>query len=271
MPAETDYILGTHDEEIARLGLQHNAWKARALDAWKSAGIRAGQTVLDVGSGPGYASMDLADLVGPSGCVVAIEKSHRFLAALEDMRRQRGIRNITPYQADLEAGAFPTAAADGAWCRWVLAFVNNPRDVLAWLSSALRHGGVIVLHEYFDYATWRAAPRCPEIEEFVTAVMASWRDVGGEPDIGLQAPGWLEQLGCELRVVRPLIDVVQPGHPSWAWLRAFVEVGRARLVDLGYLSEARAGSIWRAFLQMEASPGARMISPGVLEIVAQRA
>ena len=31
----TDYVLGTHDEEIARLGLQHRAWRSRALAAWQ--------------------------------------------------------------------------------------------------------------------------------------------------------------------------------------------------------------------------------------------
>ena len=122
----------------------------------------------------------------------------------------------------------------------------------------------------FDYATWRAAPRCPELEEFVAAVMASWRDNGGEPDIALSLPGWIEELGFEVRSARPIIDVVQPDHLSWTWLATFVEVGRRRLVDLGYLSPSRSESIWQTFTTLQAQPGARMITPGVLEIVAAR-
>ena len=270
MPAEKAYVLGTGDEELARLGLQHRAWRARALAAWRAAEIGPGQTVLDVGSGPGYASLDLAEMVGPSGRVVAIDKSERFLGALEAMRRERGLNNITPHKADLDGGEFPAVAADRAWCRWVLSFTNKPRDVLARLAASLRPEGVVILHEYFDYSTWRAAPRCLELEEFVSAVMASWRASGGEPDIALSLPGWLEELGFELRCVRPIVDIVQPGHMTWAWLRAFVEVGRQRLVDLGYLSAARAESIWQAFLTAEAAPGLWMISPGVLEIIAKR-
>ena len=57
--------------------------------------------------------------------------------------------------------------ADRAWARWVFAFVKNPRDVLARVTAALAPDGIIVLHEYFDYSTWRAMPRCPELEEFV--------------------------------------------------------------------------------------------------------
>jgi SAM-dependent methyltransferase len=270
MATTKDYVLGTHDEEIERLGLQHRAWRQRALDAWRSAGIGPGQTVLDVGCGPGYAALDLAKLVGPGGRVMAIDKSERFLRALDATCRERHIDNITAYLGDLDAGEFPDVIADRAWCRWVFAFVKNPRAVLARMAAALGPEGVIVVHEYFDYSTWRAAPPCSELEEFVSAVMASWRDNGGEPDIALWLPRWLEELGFELRSARPIIDVAEPHQLTWAWMAAFVEVGRRRLVDLGYLSARRSESIWQAFTALQATPGARMITPAVLEIVAAR-
>src|SRR5258708_21651917 len=62
--AERDYVLGTHDDEVARLGLQHRVWRARALDAWRRPGFTVGQTLLDIGCGPGLASADLAEIVG---------------------------------------------------------------------------------------------------------------------------------------------------------------------------------------------------------------
>lgn len=270
MTSERNYVLGTHDEEIARLGLQHRAWRERAIAAWTAAGIGPGHTVLDVGCGPGYASLDLAERVGPAGRVVAVDNSERFLAALDTMRRQRGIDNITTYRADLDSGEFPEVMADFAWHRWVLSFVRNPRNVLSRVAAALRPEGALVLHEYFDYSSWRAEPRCPELDEFVDAVMTSWRDSGGEPNIALSLPRWLEEFGFELARVRPLVDIARVDHMTWAWLRSFVEVGRRRLVELGYLSAGRAESIWRAFTLLEATPGAFMITPGVLEIVAVR-
>ena len=54
---ERNYLLGTHDEEIARLGLQHRVWRPRVLDAWRRAGITHGSTVVDAGAGPGRASV----------------------------------------------------------------------------------------------------------------------------------------------------------------------------------------------------------------------
>ena len=270
MMAGKDYVLGTHDDEIERLGLQHRVWRERALEAWRLSGIGPGDTVLDVGCGPGYAALDLADLVGPSGRVIATDKSERFLHAVDSRSRERGMENISIFQADLDNGEFPDVIADRAWCRWVFAFVKKPRAVLERLAGALAPDGAVVIHEYFDYATWRAAPRCLELEEFVAAVMASWRANGGEPDIALSLPRQLEELGFDVRSTRTLIDVVQLDQLAWRWLATFVEVGRRRLVDLGYISASRSESIWRAFLALASHSGARMVTPGVLEIVAVR-
>jgi SAM-dependent methyltransferase len=270
MASEKSYVLGTSDEELVRLGVQHRAWRERALGAWRQGQISLGDTVMDVGCGPGYASVDIAELVGPSGRVVAIDKSIRFLDALNTMRQSRGLENISTHETDLDSGAFPTVLVDIAWGRWVLSFVKQPRDVLRRIASALRPGGRIVLHEYVDYSSWQAAPYCPELEQFVNAVMASWRDSGGDPNIGLTLPRWLEELGFQLRVLRPIIDIVGPGHLSWTWLRSFVEVGRRQLVDLGYLSVRQSEAIWETLARLEATPRTRMITPAVLEIVAVR-
>jgi ubiquinone/menaquinone biosynthesis C-methylase UbiE len=269
MTVANEYVLGTHDEELVRLGLQHRVWRPRVLEAWQAAEIGAGHTVLDLGCGPGYASVDLAEIVGPSGRVVAADKSDRFLAAAESMSRERGLRNIDVRRVDFNTGEFPDVILDRAWARWIFAFVKDPRAVLARLAAALRPGGVLVLHEYFDYATWRMAPRCPEVEQFVAAVMESWRLSGGEPNIALSLLPWLGELGFATRSVRPIVDVVSRDDPQWQWLRSFIDVGRRRLADLGQLSSSEAESLWDAFTAHEATD-ARMITPAVLEIIATR-
>src|SRR4029077_10446386 len=94
MTIDRDYILGTHDEELARLGLQHRVWRQVVLECWKKAGIKAGSRVLDVGGGPGYATVDLAEIVGPTGGVVAIERSNKFVRAMEQACRERSYANV---------------------------------------------------------------------------------------------------------------------------------------------------------------------------------
>jgi SAM-dependent methyltransferase len=270
MSHDRDYILGTHDDEISRLALQHRVWRPRTLDAWRRAGFTVGQTLLDIGCGPGYASIDLAEIVGPSGRVVAIDRSRRFLDALEATRVRRGLDNIETLELDLDEADLPAVGADGAWCRWVFAFVKRPRDLLARVGGSLKRGGVLVFHEYFDYSTWRLAPRSPEIEEFVSVVMESLRASGGEPDIGLDLPLWLEELGFETKTLQPMIDIVPASNFVWQWPKAFIQVGLRRLVDLGHLTSERALAISQAFVACEAAPHTLMITPAVLEIIAVR-
>jgi fibrillarin-like rRNA methylase len=82
MSQEKSYVIGTHDAEIEWLGEQHRVWRGSVLDLWRQGGITSGQTVLDVGAGPGYAALDLAEIVGAGRKMIAIECSHRFLVAL---------------------------------------------------------------------------------------------------------------------------------------------------------------------------------------------
>jgi SAM-dependent methyltransferase len=260
-----DYVLGTDDDELARLGRQHAVWRDDAHAAWQRADIAAGQTVVDVGCGPGFAAADLAGVVGEHGRVIALDKSERYLAAL----RTRGLAQIEPRVCDLDRDDLPVAGADAAWARWVFCFVARPRELLARVTRALRPGGVFVAHEYFDYAAWRASPRTPELEEFVAAVQASWRRQGGEPDIALDLVAWLGELGFDV-ATRAIVDVVARDHAKWRWMADFGATGPARLVELGEVSRDRADAMEQAWRRLAANPSARLVTPAVLEIVARR-
>lgn len=269
-PPIDDYVLGVNDVEIARLGLQHAVWRPRASDAWRRAGFTRGQHVLDVGCGPGYASLDLAAVVGDDGRVTAIDRSERFLAVLAARTTAQRIRQVERRQIDLDTGDLPELGADGAWCRWVYAFLRDPRRLLREVCGALRPRGTLVIHEYFDYSTWRLLPRLSEHEEFVQAVMKSWRASGGEPDIALSIVPWLEDDGFDIVELRPIIDVVSPTDFAWQWPHSFMETGVERQVKLGAISEQRGKEIVDAYEKAIAEPHVRMVTPALLEIIARR-
>ncbi|HEX8945561.1 MAG TPA: methyltransferase domain-containing protein [Gemmatimonadaceae bacterium] len=265
-----DYVLGTDDQEIARLRLQHTVWRPRAMSAWHRAGFTLGQHLLDVGCGPGFAAEDLATIVGDEGQVTAIDRSERFLEAMQErLARSRQV-NIVPLRADLNEAKLPTLIADGAWCRWVFAFVTRPRELLANIRETLKPGAPLVIHEYFDYGTWRLAPRAPRFEEFVAVVMKSWRDAGGEPDIALDLTQWLAADGFRITSLRPIVDIVSPTDFVWQWPHAFAIASLRRLVQLGQLTEAAASEMGDAYAKAIVEPAVRMITPGVLEIIATR-
>lgn len=269
-PAERDYVLGTHDAEIARLRFQHELWRPRVREAWLAAGIGPGQRVLDVGAGPGFATIDLADLVGPLGRVVAIERSRRFLDALRVECGARGLAHVDAHEIDLMHDPLPSQGLDAAWCRWVACFVNDPALLLARVREALRPGGTLVLHEYVDYATYRCLPHRPAVESFVRQVMQSWRASGGEPDIARELPGMLRAEGFRLRHARPLGMAVMPHETAWRWPSGFVRTNVPRLVELGQIDPALAERVLAELHEAEADPGSLFITPLVLELVAER-
>lgn len=264
--AEQDYVLGTHDEELARLGLQHEVWRPHALDAWRRAGITAGSHVLDVGAGPGFASFDLAELVGRGGRVLAIERSTRFADAV----RRRASPPLDIAQADLMADPIEADQFDAAWCRWVACFVASPPVLVARIAAALRPGGRLISHEYVDYATWRLVPSRPRVEAFVAEVMASWRDSGGEPNIARSLPELFRSNGLVVRHATPLVFAAHPGQPMWRWPAAFLRTGAARLHALGRVDGAWVEAVVRDLDDAERDPETIMVTPFVLELIAER-
>jgi ubiquinone/menaquinone biosynthesis C-methylase UbiE len=267
---ERDYVLGTHDDEIYRLGFQHRVWRPRALDAWARAKIGDGCKVIDFGAGPGFATMDLAEIVGPTGEVHALERSHRFLKTLEAQAKARGFVQVKAHEIDVVTDALPARDADAAWARWIFAFLPKPKDALKKLVDALRPGGALVIHEYIDYETWKLAPPALNFERFVDEVVANWRASGGEPDIARNLPSWLTEMGLRLESLRPYVDVVSKDDNVWRWPIGFFDIHIDRLLELNRITPQLAKEMRDEFARVSARPGTLMVTPLVLEIIARK-
>jgi ubiquinone/menaquinone biosynthesis C-methylase UbiE len=267
---ERDYVLGTHDEEVERLGLQHRVWRPVVLDCWQRAGITVGKRVLDVGAGPGYATVDLAEIVGSTGEVVAVERSGKFVRAAEARIRARGLNNVKGYELDLMSDDLPPGPFDFAWCRWILAFVADPNLLIKKISSVLPAGGRAIFHEYGHYETWRFSPLLESHEKFRTQVIAAWRESGGEPDAALMLPRLLGNNGFVVHSVRPHIFCIRPNDFMWQWPATFIEIYLQRLLEQQRVDQALADRLRAEFAAAGKNPNAFMITPLVVEIVAEK-
>jgi SAM-dependent methyltransferase len=270
MAKERDYVLGTHEEELARLGLQHRVWRAVTLDCWQRAGITVGKRVLDAGAGPGYATVDLAEIVGPSGEVIALERSSNFVRAMKETLRTRSLTNVTVHELDLMTDDLPKGDYDFSWCRWVVSFVNDPALMIKKLAGVMPKGGVSIFHEYGHYETWRFYPRLPNQETFREHVIATWRESGGEPDGACGLPTLLSKNGFVIRSATPHIFCVRPADYMWQWPAQFIEVYLPRLQEMGRIDEKFAASVRADLADAEKNPNAFMITPLVLEIIAEK-
>ena len=270
MSAEIDYVLGTHDEEVQRLGLQHRVWQPFVLDAWTRAGLTRGSRLVDFGCGPGFATLDAAAIVGSQGSVTAIERSQHFLNFAKAQVGGQKLSWVRFIQADLDKDDIALAGFDLAWCRWVASFVSSPKKLLDRISASLRVGGKAVLHEYQNYSTWQLIPHSECLEKFVNEISASWRAAGGEPNIVNELIPLMDSSGLQVLSLRPLIFAIGPSHFVWQWPASFIASGSRRLVELGRISAEYADRIQADFHALEQNSAAVMITPLVMEIIAEK-
>jgi len=270
MATDRDYVLGTHEEELARLGLQHRVWRPVVLDCWQRAGITVGKRVLDVGAGPGYAAVDLAEIVGATGEVVALERSQNFVRAMEEACRARSLTNVKIHELDLMAGELPRGNYDFSWCRWVMSFVSDPAMLIRKLGDVMPKGSVAIFHEYGHYETWHFFPRLPNQERFREHVIETWRESGGEPDGAVPLATLLPANGFTIRSARPHLFCARPTDYMWQWPATFIEIYLPRLIEMGRINEEFADQVRDELAKAEKNQNAIMITPLVLEIIAEK-
>ncbi len=248
---------------------QHDQWRAAMRDAWRRAGIRPGHTVIDLACGEGRAALELAALVGPTGRVRALDLSPAAIAALRASLTASGLTHLTAEEADLNEVDLGVGETDAIWSRWILAFIDDPIDLLERSDEALRPGGVFVSHEYLDAGSWRRASPSPDLDALVLAVSQSWRDEDEDPPAGLEMAVWLDQIGFDLTEVRVVPDGRVAGL-VWQWPREFVEAGLARLIAQEAVTADLADEIRREHDAREAHPTAAPGTPAVIEVIASK-
>lgn len=278
--AETPYVLGTGEDELNRLAMQHRLWADAAHAAWKLAKIGPGSRVLDIGCGPGHAAMDLAALVTPAGHVTGVDESAAFIGWMNNQCAVRGLAHARGIVGDVQSldGLAPGAAGtfDAAYARWVLCFVPRPEDVVRSAAILLRPGGRLVVHDYFNYTSMTMAPRRVSHDRAVAATAKSWRDRGGDPDVVGRLPDILlregfviEHLAVHQRLGR---GSSAPGERDsmFAWGQVWWQTFAPKLVAMGLLDQKDCVQLL-ADLEAAGRSDSDFISlPPVYEVVARK-
>ena len=145
-------------EEPFRKDLTHLTWtevyarqekRASLVDSWMDAlRLKPGDRVLEVGAGPGYVSMVLADRVGPEGLVYAVDKSAEALAHLERLQKERAVPQIQRIVVDAAALTATGLSVHSALITMVLHHARDPVGILRSVARLLPPGGLAVVAEF---------------------------------------------------------------------------------------------------------------------------
>jgi ubiquinone/menaquinone biosynthesis C-methylase UbiE len=227
----SDYLMRLAASDLGR------AYKALAASEMA---VRPGDTVVDLGCGPGADLAAFAEAVGGSGRVIGVDRDP--VAVRQAAEHTAALPQVEVREGDIQALTLATASVDRVHTDRVLQHVPEPGTALAEARRILRDGGRAVFAEpdwdtliidYPDLATARAYTR------YVTD------QVVRNATVGRQLARLAATAGFHIEAVIPITAVFRDVQAADRVLGLQRVTGRA--VDARYLTPDEA-SQWLAYL-----------------------
>ena len=269
MNDDKPYILGTDNEEIKRLELQHQIWLSEAKTGWVSANFSKNNTILDLGSGPGTCSRELAKIVGTGGKIISVDKSSYYIQHIEN-NLQNKYPQIIPICSSFEDLSLEPNSIDNMFCRWSLAWVQNPNKIISKIKNYLKTGGKMVFHEYYDWSTHQIFPFKENIDKCIKKALKSFKESDFEIDIGATLPQLLYNMDFNIISTRLMPKLASPDSIEWNWPKTFYYNYFPKLVKMGYLNNNDTKKFFKDFKSLEKLHYARIFCPILIEIIAEK-
>jgi SAM-dependent methyltransferase len=129
------------EDEAARLGKLQGLHDGATVRRLRALGVGPGWHCLELGAGAGSVARWMAEEVGPTGSVTAIDRD------AGQLRRLGQPPNVSVIEDDLTTMSWPVESFDVIHSRSVLMHIDGADDVVAGLVPALRPGGVVLFEE----------------------------------------------------------------------------------------------------------------------------
>ncbi|KPJ51469.1 MAG: hypothetical protein AMJ38_00380 [Dehalococcoidia bacterium DG_22] len=109
--------------------------------------IDKGHTVLELGPGPGYFSVEVARRLGPEGRLVCVDIQPEMIGTLRRRLLREGVTNALPMVGDALGLPLADRSVDCAFLVTVLGEVPDRPKALAELRRVLKPGGILSITE----------------------------------------------------------------------------------------------------------------------------
>ncbi len=268
-----EYRFGYTQEEIERLRYQHHVWTKENQRFISRAGFSKGSTLVDLGCGPGYTTLDLSQIVGAGGKVIAVDRDgERSLPLLKVQAEAAGLFNIETRAANLETFDLQEGSVDGVYGRWVLMYLPETRvkSLIGRMVKWLRPGAACALTELCNFGHIHIYPKSkylPEIAEALSKAVTG--EIGCNPEIGNDLPGLLHSAGLDVEI-NVIVKAVRATTQEWLWPDALFRNHLPALVKEGYLAHGVFDNFLAEWEARSKDPDAIFFSSPMMEVVARR-
>ena len=219
-----DYLLGYSEQERKRLTVQAGLLRGWTERFFRAAGLGPGMRVLDLGCGMGDVSLLAAELVGPNGSIVGIDRDPATLHQARERAVQQGYGEFVSF-VETDVNTFQGEELfDAVVGRYVLLYQPDPAATLRRLAVQVPSGGLFVFHE-LDFgspvAMWPEPP--PLWQRTIQLQAELFRRVGTPPDFGLRLTRTFLDAGLPWPSILAEVPIGgEPGSYLYGWLAELI-------------------------------------------------
>lgn len=150
---------------------------AREVSEWLVDQVdpQPGDTILELGAGPGETGFVAADRVGPAGRLISTDLGAAMVETARRGAQAHGLANVEFLVMDAQDMDLPDASVDGIICRFAIMLMPHPHHVFAEAFRVLRTGRRLA------YAVWGPPGRNPWLTALGSALAHTGHLPVGDP------------------------------------------------------------------------------------------
>ena len=188
------YMLATGDQAAARLLLLERIFGTSTRSLLQAAGIMRGMKIAEIGCGSGLMTLWLAETVGPTGAVTAVDASDDQLQLAQRNLQSSGLLNVSLHQAHAYQTGLPRESFDLLYSRFLMCHLSEPLKALLEMRALLKPGGILVCEDHDDGGIF-TVPQTNAYQRLVEISGALNQSKGLDSATGLKLPSLLRACG----------------------------------------------------------------------------